>query len=199
TSSRHLKRSRLQPLWENLRLHHEDNLRSPLFPVINSAPAYLLLCAAFMLFDLSALRLPFINRYKIQPPPPHPPCTILFDLQYYVWHWPHHWILWALHHEIWTTQHLSNWELITGGFWCALDLLLLLLLRRHCLTDRLGVHALQCLHLGGQSLRLRFLLVPPQPGAAGTHNPYHQKPTTNFAPFFTHPQRVQALASRAGG
>uniref|UniRef100_UPI00398E4E0D cholesterol 25-hydroxylase-like protein 2 n=1 Tax=Pristiophorus japonicus TaxID=55135 RepID=UPI00398E4E0D len=126
-------------------------------------------------------------------------CTILFDFQCYIWHLLHHRIRWlyttfhAVHHEYcepfsWVTQCLSAWELISVGFWTTLDPLLL---QCHCLTawafmlvnifisvdDHCGydfswsLHNLVPLRLFGGSLK---------------HDAHHQKPATNFAPFFSH-------------
>ncbi|XP_064609931.1 cholesterol 25-hydroxylase-like protein 1, member 2 [Liolophura sinensis] len=56
----------LQSLWD-LRVGYEEQLRSPLFPVVLSVVTYFVLCIFFMIIDLLGERLPFIYKYKIQP------------------------------------------------------------------------------------------------------------------------------------
>ncbi|XP_028661847.1 cholesterol 25-hydroxylase-like protein 2 [Erpetoichthys calabaricus] len=126
-------------------------------------------------------------------------CTILFDFQYYLWHMLHHKIKWlyttfhAIHHEFYepfslVTQYLSAWELICVGFWTTVDPIFF---QCHCLTawsfmvfnvwisidDHCGydfpwsMHNLIPFGLWGGSIK---------------HYAHHQKPSTNFAPFFSH-------------
>ncbi|XP_062903751.1 cholesterol 25-hydroxylase-like protein 2 [Mobula hypostoma] len=60
-------RSLLQPLWDYLRVNHQDTLRSPLFPVIISVSTYFITCTFYMTLDILAHRCPAINKYKIHP------------------------------------------------------------------------------------------------------------------------------------
>ncbi|XP_072113250.1 cholesterol 25-hydroxylase-like protein 2 [Mobula birostris] len=60
-------RSLLQPLWDYLRVNHQDTLRSPLFPVIISVSTYFITCTFYMTLDILARRCPAINKCKIQP------------------------------------------------------------------------------------------------------------------------------------
>lgn len=126
-------------------------------------------------------------------------CTVVFDFQYYLWHMLHHRIGWlyrtfhAVHHQYnepfsLVTQYLSGWELFSVGLWTTINPLLL---QCHCLTtwafmifnvwvsaeDHCGyvfpwaVHNLVPFGLWGGVLK---------------HDAHHQKPGTNFAPFFSH-------------
>uniref|UniRef100_A0A8C6TGN7 Cholesterol 25-hydroxylase like 1, tandem duplicate 1 n=1 Tax=Neogobius melanostomus TaxID=47308 RepID=A0A8C6TGN7_9GOBI len=128
---------------------------------------------------------------------------LLFDTQYYIWHLIHHkhpqlykWIH-AVHHEYkspfsWSTEQLSIPELMTVGIWSNQDPILL---RCHPLTtwcvtvfsiwmsveDHIGYdlpwtlnHLVPCGLLGG----------------APAHDMHHQKPNSNYAPFFSHWDRL---------
>ncbi|KAG7473279.1 hypothetical protein MATL_G00094040 [Megalops atlanticus] len=63
----HRNDSLLQPLWDHLRLHHCDTLRSPLFPIVMTVSSYFLLCLPYLLCDLMGNRWPLVQRFKIQP------------------------------------------------------------------------------------------------------------------------------------
>ncbi|XP_078252889.1 cholesterol 25-hydroxylase-like protein 2 [Rhinoraja longicauda] len=60
-------KSLLQPLWDYLRRHHQDSIRSPLFPVVISVSTYFMVCTFYMTLDMLAPWCPAINRYKIHP------------------------------------------------------------------------------------------------------------------------------------
>lgn len=59
--------SLLQPLWDNLRLHYRDYLRSPLFPVILTVSSYFVLCLPYVVCDLMGNRWPWVQQFKLQP------------------------------------------------------------------------------------------------------------------------------------
>ncbi|KAL7878913.1 hypothetical protein AOLI_G00098870 [Acnodon oligacanthus] len=61
------RESVLQPIWDYMRLHHSDILRSPLFPVILSVSSYFVLCLPYLLCDIVGEKWPAVHRYKIQP------------------------------------------------------------------------------------------------------------------------------------
>ncbi|XP_041132190.1 cholesterol 25-hydroxylase-like protein 2 [Polyodon spathula] len=126
-------------------------------------------------------------------------CTILFDCQYYLWHILHHKIKWlystfhAIHHEFsepfsLATQYLSAWELISVGFWATANPILL---HCHCLTAWVFMMFTVWIstedHCGYDFPWSLHNLVPfGLWGGALKHDLHHQKPTTNFAPFFSH-------------
>ncbi|XP_063786506.1 cholesterol 25-hydroxylase-like protein 1, member 2 [Pseudophryne corroboree] len=56
----------LQPLWDYLRLHYSDTLRSPLFPVVLTVSCYNIFCIPYLVFNIMGRRWPFIHKYKIQ-------------------------------------------------------------------------------------------------------------------------------------
>lgn len=132
---------------------------------------------------------------------------LLFDTQYYIWHYIHHkqpqlyrWIH-AVHHEYmapfsWSTEQLSIPELMAVGFWSNLDPILLNChpLTTWCLTifsiwmsveDHIGYDLPWTLnHV------VPFGLL----GGAPAHDMHHQKPSSNFAPFFSHWDRIFGTA-----
>ncbi|XP_035248289.1 cholesterol 25-hydroxylase-like protein 2 [Anguilla anguilla] len=126
-------------------------------------------------------------------------CTILFDFQYYLWHLLHHKIGWlyrtfhAIHHQYnepfsLVTQYLSAWELITVGFWTTVDPVLL---QCHCLTAwgfmLFNIWISTDDHCGYDFPWSLHNLVPfGLWGGSVKHDAHHQKPNTNFAPFFSH-------------
>ncbi|XP_072241314.1 cholesterol 25-hydroxylase-like protein 1, member 1 [Leuresthes tenuis] len=132
---------------------------------------------------------------------------LLFDTQYYVWHFIHHkhpqlyrWVH-AIHHEYlapfsWSTEQLSITELMTVGFWSTLDPILLKChpLTTWCVTvfsiwmsveDHIGYDLPWTLNR-----LLPFGLL----GGAPAHDMHHQKPSSNYAPFFSHWDRIFGTA-----
>lgn len=124
---------------------------------------------------------------------------ILFDFQYFVWHWSHHKVrflyrhIHAVHHRyhspfVWVTQYLHPWELITVGFltttnswffkchpmttWSYMILSIIVSVEAH-----IGFDFPFCLNN-----LFPFGLV----GGAPKHDMHHLKPLTNFSPFFNH-------------
>ncbi|XP_029908634.1 cholesterol 25-hydroxylase-like protein 1, member 1 [Myripristis murdjan] len=128
---------------------------------------------------------------------------LLFDTQYYIWHFIHHknaqlyrWIH-AIHHEYiapfsWSTEQLSIPELMTVGFWSNLDPILL---RCHpfttwCVTVFSIWMSVED-HIGYDLPWTLNRLVPfGLLGGAPAHDIHHQKPSSNFAPFFSHWDRI---------
>ncbi|XP_028306296.1 cholesterol 25-hydroxylase-like protein 1, member 1 [Gouania willdenowi] len=132
---------------------------------------------------------------------------LLFDTQYFIWHYVHHkntqlyhWIH-AIHHEYmapfsWSTEQLSIPELMTVGFWSNQDPILLKVhpLTIWCVTvfsiwmsveDHIGYDLPWTLnHL------VPFGLL----GGAPAHDMHHQKPSSNYAPFFSHWDRIFGTA-----
>ncbi|XP_069078447.1 cholesterol 25-hydroxylase-like protein 1, member 1 [Pleurodeles waltl] len=126
-------------------------------------------------------------------------CLLLFDFQYFVWHVLHHRIGWlyknihAVHHQntapfSWSSQQLSGVELLSMGFWSSTNPILLechplaawssnLVSIWMSVEDHVGYDFPWCLHNV-----IPFGLY----GGARAHDIHHQKPNTNYAPFFGH-------------
>ncbi|XP_016403494.1 cholesterol 25-hydroxylase-like protein 1, member 1, partial [Sinocyclocheilus rhinocerous] len=129
---------------------------------------------------------------------------LIFDAQYFFWHLVHHknphlyrWV-YAIHHDYispfsWSTQHLSAVELTTVGFWSNIDPILL---KCHPLT--LTVFSIWMSveeHIGYDLPYSPSHLVPfGLLGGAMAHDIHHQKPSSNFAPFFSHWDRFFGTA-----
>uniref|UniRef100_A0AAY4C536 Fatty acid hydroxylase domain-containing protein n=1 Tax=Denticeps clupeoides TaxID=299321 RepID=A0AAY4C536_9TELE len=128
---------------------------------------------------------------------------LIFDTQYFFWHMIHHknvhlykWVH-AIHHEYvspfsWSTQHLSIFELVTLGFWSHLDPILF---KSHPLTTWiLTIFSIWMSvenHIGyNLPWTLNYLVPFGLLGGAPAHDIHHQKPSRNFAPFFTHWDRI---------
>ncbi|KAM6986527.1 cholesterol 25-hydroxylase-like protein 2 [Aplochiton taeniatus] len=126
-------------------------------------------------------------------------CTVVFDFQYYLWHLLHHRVGWlyrtfhAVHHQYsqpfsLVTQYLSGWELCSVGFWATVDPVLL---QCHCLTTWgfmvFNIYVSTEDHCGYDFPWSMHNLVPfGLWGGAPKHQTHHQRPATNFAPFFSH-------------
>lgn len=126
-------------------------------------------------------------------------CMVLFDFQYYLWHLLHHQIPWlyrtfhAIHHQYnqtfsLVTQYLSGWELFSVGFWTTVDPILL---QCHCLTAWsfmvFNVYISVEQHCGYVFPWAMHNLVPfGLWGGTPKHDAHHQRPGTNFAPYFSH-------------
>ncbi|XP_063302434.1 cholesterol 25-hydroxylase-like protein 1, member 1 [Pelobates fuscus] len=126
-------------------------------------------------------------------------CLLLFDFQYFVWHILHHKNHWlykkvhAIHHKYiapfsWSSQNLGGYELMTVGFWSSTNPIML---GCHPLTawvcNLISIWMSVNDHIGydlpwSLSHMLPFGLY----GGALAHDLHHQKPETNFAPFFGH-------------
>ncbi|KPP61074.1 Cholesterol 25-hydroxylase-like protein 1, member 1-like [Scleropages formosus] len=128
---------------------------------------------------------------------------LLFDTQYFIWHMVHHknrqlykWVH-AIHHDYvapfsWSTQHLSPIELMTVGFWSNLDPIML---QCHPLTTWFTTVVSIWMsvedHIGYDLPWALNHLVPfGLYGGAPAHDIHHQKPNSNFAPFFSHWDRI---------
>ncbi|XP_056334893.1 cholesterol 25-hydroxylase-like protein 1, member 1 [Danio aesculapii] len=132
---------------------------------------------------------------------------LVFDTQYFLWHMVHHknphlyrWVH-AIHHDYmspfsWSTQHLSAVELMTVGFWSNIDPILL---KCHPLTVwTLTVFSIWMSvedHIGYDLPFSPGHLVPfGLLGGAMAHDMHHQKPSSNFAPFFSHWDKIFGTA-----
>ncbi|XP_055874281.1 cholesterol 25-hydroxylase-like protein 1, member 2 [Biomphalaria glabrata] len=124
---------------------------------------------------------------------------VVFDLQYYVWHMSHHKIrflykhIHAVHHRysspfVWVTQYLHPWELVTVGFLTTTNTWFF---NSHPLTvwSYMLVSIIVSVeaHIG---FDFPFLLHNLDPtgniGGSPKHDMHHQKPLTNYQPFFNH-------------
>jgi cholesterol 25-hydroxylase len=137
----------------------------------------------------------------------------IFDAEYYLWHVIHHKVRWlyrtvhSVHHQYsvtscWVAEYLHPYELFCIGFftttapwffnthpltqWSFLQLSIITSVEDHCGYD--------------------FPLLPhrwfPLWGGAVQHDMHHQRPLTNFQPFFNHWDRLfgsYCPGQRAGG
>jgi len=124
---------------------------------------------------------------------------LMFDLQYTVWHVMHHKVrflyrhIHAVHHRyhspfVWVTQYLHPWELVTVGFLTTTNMWFfdshpLTVWSYMLLSIVMSVDA----HIG---FDFPFALHNLDPfnnfGGPPKHDMHHQKPLTNFQPFFNH-------------
>lgn len=130
---------------------------------------------------------------------------LIFDTQYFFWHLVHHknphlyrWVH-AIHHDYislfsWSTQHLSALELMTVGFWSNP-----ILLKCHPLA--IWTLSVFCIWMSVEDHIGYNLPYSPGPlvpfgllGGAMAHDIHHQKPSSNFAPFFSHWGRLFGTA-----
>lgn len=132
---------------------------------------------------------------------------LLFDTQYFIWHYVHHkntqlyrWVH-AVHHEFmapfsWSTEQLSIPELMTVGLWSNVNPLLL---KCHPMSAWfMTVFSLWMSvedHIGYDLPWALNRLVPfGLLGGAPAHDMHHQKPGSNYAPFFSHWDRIFGTA-----
>lgn len=127
---------------------------------------------------------------------------LIFDFQYYVWHWSHHKVRFlykhvhGVHHRynspfVWVTQYLHPWELVTVGFLTTTNTWFF---NCHPMTTWsymivsiiVSVEA----HIGFDfPFTLNHFTVG-FVGGAPKHDMHHLKPMTNFQPFFNHWDRI---------
>ncbi|KAF7224444.1 cholesterol 25-hydroxylase-like protein 1, member 2 [Nothobranchius furzeri] len=128
---------------------------------------------------------------------------LLFDFQYFIWHLLHHKIRWlyvtfhAIHHKYHSpfalaTQCLGGWELVTVGFWTTMNPLIL---RSHLLTTWafMVIHVYVSVedHCGYDFPWSTSRLIPfGIYGGPSKHDVHHQKPNSNFAPHFSHWDKI---------
>ncbi|KAK6189123.1 hypothetical protein SNE40_005161 [Patella caerulea] len=126
-------------------------------------------------------------------------CLLVFDFQYYVWHLTHHKIrflyrhIHGLHHRyhapfVWVTQYLHPWELITVGLLTTTNTWFF---NCHCLTIwSYMVVSISISVEGHIGFDFPWLLNHWIPygffGGSPKHDMHHQKPMTNYQPFFNH-------------
>ncbi|XP_020384722.2 cholesterol 25-hydroxylase-like protein [Rhincodon typus] len=126
-------------------------------------------------------------------------CLLLFDFQYFVWHLLHHRVPWLyrtfhkVHHKYTatfalTTEHSGAWETLSLGFFAAINPVIL-----HChpFTQLLFFICNIWLsvedHSGYDLPWSTHRLVPfGLYGGAPHHDLHHMKFKTNYAPYFTH-------------
>nr|XP_033775701.1 cholesterol 25-hydroxylase-like protein 1, member 2 [Geotrypetes seraphini] len=128
---------------------------------------------------------------------------LLFDFQYFIWHMIHHKNRWlyktfhAIHHDYMApfslaTQCLGGWELITVGFWTTANPIIL---KCHLLTTWIFMvfHVYVSVedHCGYDFPWSTSRLIPFGIfGGTVKHDVHHQKPMSNYAPHFTHWDKI---------
>ncbi|XP_067858863.1 cholesterol 25-hydroxylase-like protein [Heptranchias perlo] len=126
-------------------------------------------------------------------------CLLLFDFQYFVWHLLHHKVPWLyrtfhkVHHKYTatfalTTEHSSAWETLSLGFFAAVNPAIL---SCHPLTEMLffifNIWLSVEDHSGYDFPWSTHRLMPfGLYGGAPHHDLHHMKFKTNYAPYFTH-------------
>ncbi|XP_043912410.1 cholesterol 25-hydroxylase-like protein [Protopterus annectens] len=126
-------------------------------------------------------------------------CLLLFDFQYFVWHLLHHKIPWLYktfhkaHHKYTatfalTTEHSSAWEILSLGFFAAINPMLL---KCHPLTETIFFIVNIWLSVEDHSgydfpWSTHRLLPYGLYGGAPHHDLHHMKFRSNYAPYFTH-------------
>ncbi|KAK6482022.1 cholesterol 25-hydroxylase-like protein [Huso huso] len=130
-------------------------------------------------------------------------CLLLFDFQNFVWHLMHHKVPWLyknfhkVHHKYTstfalTTEHSGAWETLSLGFFAAINPLLL---NCHPLTEMMFFVVNIWLsvedHSGYDFPWSTHRLVPfGLFGGAPHHDGHHMKFKFNYAPYFTHWDRL---------
>lgn len=127
---------------------------------------------------------------------------LIFDFQYYVWHWSHHKVrfLYKLVHSVhhrynspfcWVTQYLHPWELITVGFLTTTNTWFF---NCHPLTTWsymiMSIIVSVEAHIGYDFPFTLNHLTRGILGGAPKHDMHHLKPQTNFQPFFNHWDKI---------
>ncbi|KAM6951590.1 cholesterol 25-hydroxylase-like protein [Aplochiton taeniatus] len=130
-------------------------------------------------------------------------CLLLFDFQYFVWHLLHHKVPWLyrtfhkVHHtytstSALTTEHSGAWETLSLGFFAGINPLLL---QCHPLTE-MAFYVLNIWlsvedHCGYDFPWATHRLVPfGLYGGAPHHDLHHLRFRSNYAPYFTHWDRL---------
>ncbi|KAI7802725.1 cholesterol 25-hydroxylase-like protein 1, partial [Triplophysa rosa] len=177
-------------------------------------PAMLLHCSGVTLYNHLLLVLPAAAaQWMWRPPIPLPEQAptllelavgvvgnlLLFDFQYFVWHLLHHRVPWLyrtfhkVHHKntatfALTTEYSGAWETLSLGFFAAVNPMLL---GAHPMTEML-FHILNMWlsvedHCGYDFPWSTSRLIPfGIYGGPSKHDVHHRKPNTNFAPHFSH-------------
>uniref|UniRef100_A0A8C5N1C9 Cholesterol 25-hydroxylase n=1 Tax=Leptobrachium leishanense TaxID=445787 RepID=A0A8C5N1C9_9ANUR len=126
-------------------------------------------------------------------------CLLLFDFQYFIWHVLHHKIKWLyktfhkMHHKYTstfalTTQYSSAWEMLSLGLFAGASPLLL---GCHPMTEMaffiFNIYLSVEDHSGYELPWSTHRLIPfGLCGGPAHHDLHHQKFVSNYAPYFTH-------------
>nr|XP_020456058.1 cholesterol 25-hydroxylase-like protein [Monopterus albus]XP_020456067.1 cholesterol 25-hydroxylase-like protein [Monopterus albus] len=130
-------------------------------------------------------------------------CLLLFDTQYFLWHLLHHKVPWLYRffhkeHHLYTAtfsltaEHTGVWEMLSLGFFAKLNPMLL---GCHPLTEMLffvtNIYLSVEAHSGYEFPWSPHRLVPfGLYGGARYHHLHHFKVKVNYAPYFTHWDRL---------
>ncbi|CAH2322133.1 cholesterol 25-hydroxylase [Pelobates cultripes] len=126
-------------------------------------------------------------------------CLLLFDFQYFVWHVLHHKIPWLyktfhkMHHKYTSTfalatQYSSAWEMMSLGFFAGVSPIVL---GCHPMTEMaffvVNIYLSVEDHCGYDFPWSTHRLIPfGLCGGPGHHDLHHEKFVSNYAPYFTH-------------
>uniref|UniRef100_A0A8C4RLG1 Fatty acid hydroxylase domain-containing protein n=2 Tax=Erpetoichthys calabaricus TaxID=27687 RepID=A0A8C4RLG1_ERPCA len=130
-------------------------------------------------------------------------CLLIFDFQYFIWHYLHHKVPWLyktfhkVHHKhtatfALSTQYSGAWETLSLGFFAAVNPMLM---GCHPLTEMLFFIVNIWLsvedHSGYDFPWFTHRLIPfGLFGGAPHHDAHHMKFKLNYAPYFTHWDRL---------
>ncbi|XP_044070211.1 cholesterol 25-hydroxylase-like protein [Siniperca chuatsi] len=136
-------------------------------------------------------------------------CLLLFDMQFFLWHLLHHKVPWLYHvfhteHHLYTaafslmTEYTGIWEMLSLSFFTTLNPALL---DCHPLTEMLfyvtNMYLSVEAHSGYDFPWSPHRLVPfGLYGGAQHHNLHHLKSKVNYAPYFTHWDRLFGTLQR---
>nr|XP_020466821.1 cholesterol 25-hydroxylase-like protein 1, member 2 isoform X2 [Monopterus albus] len=199
----------LQPLWDCMRLNYTDYLRSPLFPVVLTVSSYFVFSFPFLICDIVGDKWAWVQQFKIQPS--HRPTAskllhcagiTLYNHVFFVL--PASVAQWAWRPPVDLPDQapslleliigvcLGGWELVTVGCWTTLNPMIL---RCHLLTTWvfMVLHVYVSIedHCGYDFPWSTSRLIPLGIyGGPSKHDVHHQKPNTNFAPHFSHWDKI---------
>lgn len=200
--------------------------RFKIHPDFSPSAQQLLPCLGQTLYQYVVLVLPTTLLYWASSPAPLPPeapeflqlvrhvvfCLLLFDAEFFAWHVLHHKVPWLyrtfhkMHHQnlpsfALATQYMSAWELFSLGFF---DLVNVTLLGCHPLTVMI-FHVINIWlsvedHSGYDFPWSTHRLVPfGWFGGVAHHDLHHSHFNCNFAPYFTHWDKILGTLRSAQG
>ncbi|XP_029697707.1 cholesterol 25-hydroxylase-like protein 1, member 2 isoform X2 [Takifugu rubripes] len=176
----------LQPLWDCLRLNYTDWLRSPLFPVILTVSSYFVLCLPFLICDIMGEKWMWVQQFKIQPSR-RPTASTLLHCAGVTLHnnvllvLPASVAQWAWSPPVDLPECAPSLLEVIAGVIGNLLLFDFQYFIWHLLQDHCGYD-----FPWSTSRLIPFGIY----GGPSKHDVHHQKPNTNFAPHFSHWDKI---------
>ncbi|XP_029289216.1 LOW QUALITY PROTEIN: cholesterol 25-hydroxylase-like protein 1, member 2 [Cottoperca gobio] len=179
--------SLLQPLWDSMRLNYTDYLRSPLFPIVLTVSSYFVLCLPFLVCHIVRERWPWVQQFKIQPSRRPAASTLLHCAGVTLYN--HAFLVLPASVDMppvdLPDQAPSLLELIAGV------ISNLLLFDLQYIIWHLIHHRIRWLYVTFHAIHHNYsspFALATQ--CLGKHDVHHQKPNTNFAPHFSHWDKI---------